>query len=71
VLQPAPAQRVKILAWDPTHDRPTDLRYLTVAVGRDYRDVAPVCGTYSGLGGGRLTTARRVDVAHAERQIAA
>ena len=47
VLQPVPGQAVEILAWDPTHDRPADLRYLTVAVGRDYRDVAPVSGTYS------------------------
>jgi hypothetical protein len=36
---------VEILAWDPTHDRPADLRYLTVSVGRDYYDVAPVSGT--------------------------
>jgi transglutaminase-like putative cysteine protease len=70
VLQPAP-HRVEILAWDPTHDRPADLRYLAVAVGRDYRDVAPVSGTYSGAHAGRLTTARRVDVAHAEHRIAA
>lgn len=70
VLQPAP-HRVEILAWDPTHDRPADLRYLTVAVGRDYHDVAPVSGTYSGAYAGQLTTARCVDVAHAERQIAA
>jgi transglutaminase-like putative cysteine protease len=70
VLQPAP-HRVEILAWDPTHDRPADLRYLTVAVGRDYHDVAPVSGTYSGAYAGRLTTARRVDVTHAEHLIAA
>jgi transglutaminase-like putative cysteine protease len=70
VLQPAP-DRVEILAWDPTHDRPADLRYLTVAVGRDYHDVAPVSGTYSGAYAGRLTTARRADVAHAERRLAA
>jgi transglutaminase-like putative cysteine protease len=70
VMRPAP-HRVEILAWDPTHDRPADLRYLTVAVGRDYHDVAPVSGTYSGPYAGRLTTARRVDVAHAEHQLAA
>src|ERR1700689_1732818 len=55
VVRPAP-HRVEILAWDPTHDRPADLRYLTVAVGRDYHDVAPVSGTYSGACAGRLTT---------------
>ncbi|MGA2928236.1 MAG: transglutaminase family protein, partial [Solirubrobacteraceae bacterium] len=34
VLLPAPGETVEILAWDPTPDRPADLRYLTVAVGR-------------------------------------
>jgi len=71
VLQPIPGQRVEIFAWDPTHDRPADLRYLTVAVGRDYRDVAPVSGTYCGPYAGSLSTARRVSVARVERGIAA
>jgi len=71
VLAPAPVRGVEILAWDPTHDRPTDPRYLTVAVGRDYRDVAPVSGTYCGPHPGRLSTARHVSVAHVERRIAA
>lgn len=34
--------------YDPTHDRPADERYVKVAVGRDYADVGPVCGTYRG-----------------------
>jgi transglutaminase-like putative cysteine protease len=71
VLQPAPGHTVEILAWDPTHDRPADLRYLTVAVGRDYRDVAPVSGTYCGPHAGWLSTAQRVSVAQVEREIAA
>ncbi len=71
VLQPAPGEAVEILAWDPTHDRPADLRYLTVAVGRDYRDVAPVSGTYYGQDPGRLSATRRISMTHAEREIAA
>jgi transglutaminase-like putative cysteine protease len=71
VLQPVPGQAVEILAWDPTHDRPADLRYLTVAVGRDYRDVAPASGTYFGPHSGSLSTARHVSMAHLEREIAA
>jgi transglutaminase-like putative cysteine protease len=71
LLQPAPGQAVQIIAWDPTHDRPADLRYLTVAVGRDYRDVAPVSGTYCGTHAGWLSTTRRVSVAHVEREMAA
>jgi len=71
VLEPTSGPAVEILAWDPTHDRPADFRYLTVAVGRDYGDVAPVSGTYSGPHAGRLWTTRRVDMAHVEQQIAA
>lgn len=71
VLVPGPGHAVEILAWDPTHDRPADLRYLTVAVGRDYRDVAPVSGTYRAPHPGSLSTSRRVSVAQAEHEIAA
>ena len=71
VLQPRAGQTVEIVAWDPTHDRSADPRYLTVAVGRDYRDVAPVSGTYRGPHTGRLSTARHVTVSHVEREIAA
>jgi transglutaminase-like putative cysteine protease len=37
------------VGFDPTHDRPADERYVTLAVGRDYADVRPVSGTYRGL----------------------
>ena len=50
-LDPA---RDEVIAIDPTHDRLTDLRYITTATGRDYRDVAPTSGTYAS-GGGRGT----------------
>lgn len=36
------------VGFDPTHDRPTDERYVKVAVGRDYADIRPVNGTYRG-----------------------
>ncbi len=35
-------------AYDPTHDRVADDRYVRVAVGRDYTDIRPVNGTYRG-----------------------
>jgi transglutaminase-like putative cysteine protease len=47
------------LVWrglDPTNDQPADERYVKVAVGRDYADVAPVLGHYRG------TDERRLDV---------
>jgi transglutaminase-like putative cysteine protease len=45
-------------AYDPTHDRPADDRYVKVAVGRDYADIRPVNGTYRGP----PTRSLRVDV---------
>jgi transglutaminase-like putative cysteine protease len=35
-------------AYDPTHDRPADERYVKIAVGRDYSDIRPISGTYRG-----------------------
>lgn len=35
-------------AYDPTHDRIADERYVKVATGRDYADIRPVNGTYRG-----------------------
>jgi transglutaminase-like putative cysteine protease len=50
------------IAIDPCHDRLADRRYLTVAVGRDYTDVPPTSGRYTGAGTGRLTTRQRVEI---------
>lgn len=46
------------VAFDPCHGRRTDRRYVTIAVGRDYRDVPPTSGRYDGFAKGRLTTSR-------------
>lgn len=53
----------RTLALDPTHDRPSDLRYVTVAVGRDYRDVAPTAGTYRAGPSGTLSITKAVEIA--------
>ena len=37
-------------AYDPTHRRETDTRYVKLAVGRDYADIRPVGGTFRGKG---------------------
>ncbi|MCL9762550.1 transglutaminase family protein [Frankia sp. AiPa1] len=50
------------IAYDPCHDRLADLRYVTVAVGRDYADVAPTSGCYTGPGQGSLRTSQQVRV---------
>ena len=54
------------VAFDPTHDRRAGWGYLTVAVGRDYRDVAPTSGFYEGSGAGRLTGSKRLGVVATE-----
>jgi transglutaminase-like putative cysteine protease len=48
--------------FDPCHGHRTDNGYVTVAVGRDYADVAPTSGSYMGPPGGQLTSVRRVGV---------
>ena len=52
----------RTVAYDPTHARPTDLRYVTVAVGRDYRDVAPTAGSYLGGPTGTLSVRKQVAI---------
>jgi transglutaminase-like putative cysteine protease len=54
--------RAVALAFDPCHGRRAGNGYLTVAVGRDYADVAPTSGTYVGAPGGTLTGTRQVTV---------
>jgi transglutaminase-like putative cysteine protease len=48
------------VAFDPTHGREVSLSYVTVAVGRDYRDVAPTSGSYTASFKGQLSSQRRV-----------
>jgi len=62
VLLPAPEQpdAAIALAFDPTHGCQTDLHYLTIAVGRDYYDVAPTSGTFQAPYRGQLTASKRV-----------
>jgi transglutaminase-like putative cysteine protease len=42
------------IGFDPTNNTLADERYVKIAVGRDYEDVAPVVGTYLGTGHCRL-----------------
>ena len=52
--------------FDPTHDRRAGPRYVTVAVGRDYGDVAPTSGTFEAPFPGELTTHKRAAVVRVE-----
>ncbi|MHB1535068.1 MAG: transglutaminase family protein [Acidimicrobiales bacterium] len=54
--------RASAVAFDPTHDRRAVRGYLTVAVGRDYTDVAPTSGTFEGTSAGVLSARKRLSV---------
>ncbi|HEU0103123.1 MAG TPA: transglutaminase family protein [Mycobacteriales bacterium] len=58
VLVPGAGEAV---AFDPCHARRADARYVTVAVGRDYRDVPPTSGSYEGSARGSLRTSRLLE----------
>jgi transglutaminase-like putative cysteine protease len=61
VMIPAAGHAVA-MPFDPCNGRAASARYLTVAVGRDYSDVAPTSGSYRGSSNGQLTTSRRLAV---------
>lgn len=58
----ADGPRARAVAVDPTNGCRAGSRHLPVAVGRDYADVAPTSGVYSGAARGRLTWVKRAGV---------
>lgn len=52
----------EVVAFDPTHRRRAGLNYATVAVGRDFSDVTPTSGTFSGPATGRLSAAKQAEI---------
>jgi transglutaminase-like putative cysteine protease len=52
------------LAFDPTNDRGVTLGYVTVAVGRDYADVAPTSGVFTAPYGGELSAESNLEIRH-------
>ena len=60
VLVPDASGDARVLSLDPTHGRATGYQYITVAIGRDYADVAPLSGTYKAPFAGSLTATKRV-----------
>lgn len=52
----------RVIAFDPTHDRVVTMKYIVVAVGRDYADVAPTSGVFVAPFAGELTVRKRVGV---------
>jgi transglutaminase-like putative cysteine protease len=70
VLVPDPAG-ARVLAFDPTNGGRADGRHLPVAVGRDYADVAPTSGVYSGAARGTLSWTKRAGVTGVGRPLVA
>ncbi len=68
VLLPDPQSPYRAIAraLDPTHNRQPGLNYVTVAIGRDYGDVAPTSGTYRAPFAGRLTTRKHAGLTAVE-----
>jgi transglutaminase-like putative cysteine protease len=64
VLVPEADGRAQVLSLDPTHGCATGERHVTVAVGRDYADVAPLSGTYRAPFAGSLTATKRVSMTY-------
>jgi transglutaminase-like putative cysteine protease len=58
VLLPGTGQKPLIwVGYDPTHQRRCDERYIIVAIGCDYQDIAPTSGYYEGEAKNRLDMA--------------
>jgi transglutaminase-like putative cysteine protease len=51
-----------VIAYDPTNRRRAGLNYITVAVGRDYADITPTSGFFSGSAAGRLSSHKDAEV---------
>jgi transglutaminase-like putative cysteine protease len=49
------------IGFDPTNETLADERYIKIAVGRDYDDVAPVRGTYHGSGHCKMSVTVEVE----------
>ncbi|MBA3946197.1 MAG: transglutaminase family protein [Herpetosiphonaceae bacterium] len=67
VLLPARRSgRLQAVAYDSTNQRQPNLGYTTVAIGRDYADVAPTSGRYTAPYGGRLSFTKRAGLTEIE-----
>jgi transglutaminase-like putative cysteine protease len=62
VLVAGAGGRARAVAFDPCNGHRAGLRHITVAVGRDYADVAPTSGSFTGGTPGSLTTRKHLGV---------
>lgn len=61
-----PSDETEVLVYDPTHHRRAGLNYITVAVGRDFADVSPTSGFFSGPYSGRLSSSKQARIVEVE-----
>jgi transglutaminase-like putative cysteine protease len=57
---------VRIVPYDPTNRVEPGLRYIAVAVGRDYADVTPTSGSFVGRARGELHYRKRTEIVEVE-----
>jgi transglutaminase-like putative cysteine protease len=57
---------LEAVAYDPTHNRRVRMDYVTVAVGRDYGDVPPTSGYFSGAAQGQLSASKHAEIVQLE-----
>ncbi len=56
----------RVVGYDPTNRCEPGLRYIAVAVGRDFADVTPTSGWFVGRAEGRLSYSKRAEVVEVE-----
>ena len=62
VEDPSTRPGFAVIAFDPTNRRRAGLQYVTVAVGRDYADIRPTSGVFSGPASGKLSATKHAEV---------
>ena len=60
-----------VVAFDPTHHRRAEKNYITVATGRDFADVTPTSGVFSGAATGRLHWSKQAQILEGVAEVAA
>jgi transglutaminase-like putative cysteine protease len=66
VLLPGQGGGFVAVPFDPTNRGRANLSYITIAVGRDYRDISPTSGSYIAPYQGRLTASKRAGLTQVE-----
>jgi transglutaminase-like putative cysteine protease len=57
---------IAVVPYDPTHRRRATLGYISVAVGRDFADVTPTSGYFTGAAVGKLSASKHAEIAELE-----